>query len=207
MLSELINARGLKGAKAANFLREMLKAYPDDPVLGCPYNGGDTNYGDGKQYKRMAAIATDGTYTEAWTEYLETFSHKTKTWGLLWEEPIPGVPAAYGVTHGSDLVYYFPTLLGSQKDPRNLGQQHLVTTLHDAIVNFVNDGDPNGCAFSTQAYHWPLYSESGMVTVLNASQVATALPPPHRPGFDVLHRYLRPGPLLNGSEKEQLVLS
>lgn len=176
----------------------MLQAYPVDPALGCPFNGGDTNYGDGSQYKRMAAIATDGTYTEAWTEYLETFSSKTNTWGILWEEPIHGAPAAYGVTHGSDLPYYFPTLLGPHKNSRDTNDRDLMRAVQEALVNFVHDGDPNGCTLESgkaTSYHWPLYSESHEITVLNASKVAESLPPPHRSGFGVIHKFLRPGPV------------
>jgi carboxylesterase type B len=173
----------------------MLEAYPNDPALGCPFNGADTNYGEGSQYKRMAAIATDGTYTEGWAELLATLSLKTKTWGIYWEQPIPGAPAALGVVHGSDLIYYFPGLLGAKTSPSSLDKD-LMNAVQDALINFVHFGDPNGCLSESGngRYHWPSYGESQKVTVMNASLVAEAQPPPHRPGFDVIHKFLRPGP-------------
>ena len=200
---DLISGRGLKGKKAQRFLSQMLEAYPNDPVLGCPFDGSDTEYGDGSQYKRMAAIATDGIYTEAWTEYLETLSLKTKTWGLYWEQPIHGAPPELGIVHGSDMSYYFPGLLGEKMDPRAFGNGNgdLMASVQKALINFINDGDPNGCNLEDgkddQDHRPPfaLYSESGMVTYMNASRVAVALPPPKRRGFDVIHKYLRSGPL------------
>ena len=193
---DLISGRGLKGEEAARFQRQMLQAYPIDPALGCPFDGADTNYGVGAQYKRMAAIATDGTYAEAWTEFLETFSSETKTWGLLWEQPIHGVPPEYGITHGSDLSYYFPSLLGREMDPHALGNEDLTSATQRALINFINDGDPNSCMPASEEdanYRWPLYSEGREVTVMNASKVTEARPPPRRGGFSVIHQFLRPG--------------
>ncbi|KAK3709092.1 hypothetical protein LTR37_011071 [Vermiconidia calcicola] len=197
LIQGLSAARGLKGRRAAQFLQEMLQAYPNDPALGSPFDGRDTNYGVGRQYKRMAAITTDTTYTEAWLEYLEAFSKRTKTWGLLWEQAIQGTPPEYGVIHGSDLNYFFPTLFGQEADPRTLGHGDLVAAAQGALINFIHDGDPNGCSGGSDrdhGYRWPLYSESKQVTVMNASHIAVSVPPPHRPGFDVIHKFLRPGP-------------
>ena len=173
----------------------MLEAYPNDPALGCPFNGADTNYGEGSQYKRMAAIATDGTYTEGWSEIVKTLSMKTKTWGLYWEQPIPGAPAALGVTHGSDLAYYFPDLLGTESNPSSLGHKDLMNAVQDALINFVYFGDPNGCPSESGSggYYWPSYGESQKITVMNASLIAEAQSPPYRPGFEIIHKFLRPG--------------
>ena len=190
----------------------MLEAYPVDPAVGCPFDGRNTTYNEGTQYKRMAAIATDGTYAEPWSEFLDTFSALTDTWGIVFEQPIKGIPAAYGVQHGSDLLYYFPTLAGPAADPRSYGQGDLVHAIHDAVTNFVVDGDPNGSFELKQRpsnYQWPLYSETGNVTALNATQIAKAVSPPHRPGFEILHHFLRPGPFVdvgNNARSEALNL-
>lgn len=175
----------------------MLQAYPNIPALGCPFNGQDTEYGDGSQYKRMAAIATDGTWTEGWLEILETLSLKTETWGLLWEQPIPGAPQDLGVTHGSDLTYYFPDLFGAKSSPSSAAAgAALMHAVQDALINFVSCGDPNGGFESKESgYHWPLYSEGQLITVMNESKIAQAQMPPDRPGFEVIHKFLRPGPV------------
>lgn len=193
---DLIEGRDLKGKKAEQFLTEMLEAYPNDPILGCPFNGGDTEFGDGSQYKRMAAIATDGIYTEGWSEIIKTLSLKTKTWGLYWEQPIQGAPPALGVTHGSDMIYYFPNLFGADSSPSSIGDKNLMDAIQGALINFVYQGDPNGCNSETHnsSYYWPPYGESQKITVMNTALIAEAQSPPYRPGFDVIHKYLRPGP-------------
>ena len=157
--------------------------------------------GIGSQYKRVAAIGTDGTFAEAWSEYLESFSGFTKTWGLLWEQPLPGIPEAFGVIHGSDLIYYFPTLYGEAGDPRQMGQPSLVRAVFTALVNFVSHGDPNGVAQSqdVDGYRFPEFASTRAITVMDASIIAETQTPPHRPGFDVLHRFLRPGPLVEAA--------
>lgn len=201
---ELSSGRGLKGAEAAHFEDLMLKAYPNAPALGCPFDGRNTTYNQPSQFKRMAAIFTDGTYAEPWVEFLETFSSKTNAWGIMFEQPVKGASPAYGIQHGSDVIYYFPTLATAAADPRSYGQAELVTTIQDALINFANDGDPNGLTSQPLSeYHWPLYSEAGTVTALNASKITESVQPPHRSGFDVIHRFLRPGPFWRDGKREE----
>ena len=194
LVTDAISGAGLKGQKASAFLKDMLEAYPSDPAIGAPFDGRNTTYGVSSQFKRQAAIETDLTFAEGYVEFLETFSARTKTWGMIFEQPVVGIPA-YGVAHGSDLVFYFPELVGPKGDPRNRGWSEMMYAVHDAVINFVNFGDPNGCDDSA-GYRWPDFSESGLVTALNGTRIATAVPPPHRPGFDVIHKYLRPGPVV-----------
>lgn len=195
--ADYISGRELQEQDAALFLTGMLEAYPVDPSLGAPFDGRNTTYGEPSQYKRMSAIASDAVYTASWTFYLDTFSQKTNVWGLLFEEPIPGADEALGVQHGSDMVFYFPKMFGDEEDPRTNGYVGLVNTMHDAVINFVSDGDPNGkagdgwdCDEEGDGYQWPEYGETGLVTALNASCLATAVEPPYRPGFDVIEEYL-----------------
>jgi len=187
---------GLKPRKAQDFIQQLMKAYPNDPVLGSPFDGQYTNYGQGSQYKRAAAILTDGTFVEPWFEYLGLFSARTQTYGLLWSQPAPGTPESLGVNHGADVNFYFPLLAGKERDRNSDHGRQVVNVIHTALVNFVHYGDPNGCPAGLAAkdgYVWPEYSESGMITVVGGPDVATAEPPPHRPGFEVFHRFLRPG--------------
>jgi carboxylesterase type B len=109
---------------------------------------------------------------------------------MLWEQHIPGIDPAFGVIHGSDLLWYFPLLYGAESDPRSLGQSDLVSALHTAVVNFVSHGHPNGCWGQSDGYEWPDYADGGLITAMNASRVAVAEPPPQRPGFEVLHQFL-----------------
>lgn len=166
----------------------MLAAYPIDPALGAPFNGRNTTYGEPSQYKRMAAIASDAQWIAPWHWYLDMFSQRMDTWGVFFEEPIPGERPALGVQHGTDLAFYFPKLFGEERDPRKNGYSDLVETIHDALINFVRSGDPNGG--DKCGYQWPEYREDGLVTALNASHLATAIAPPYRSGFEVIQRYL-----------------
>ncbi|KAK5164925.1 uncharacterized protein LTR77_009590 [Saxophila tyrrhenica] len=196
-LAGYIAGAGLSGRKAANFVQQLLKAYPNDPVLGSPFDAADTDYGFGSHYKRAAAMATDGTFVEPWYEYLQTFSERTKTFGLLWNQPAPKTPRSLGVNHGADLSFYFPLLAGEDRDPRKTTEgRRFVNALQSALVNFVHYGDPNGCVATGQGekYTWPEYSKNGQVTVMSASNI-TSEPQPRRPGFDVFRRFLRPGSL------------
>jgi carboxylesterase type B len=184
--SVLVNSgRRLNQTQAAEFQDKMFKAYPNDPAVGCPYDGKNTTYGQTSQYKRMASIMTDSMYTEAWTEYLDIFS-PSKVWGIMFDEPIPGTDPAFGVQHGSDLIFYFPTLFGSDGDPRTMGMGKLVDTIHESITHFVNDLAP-----TSSGYDWPMYADTKKVTQLSA-QGPAAIDPPYRPGFPVLREYLRP---------------
>lgn len=170
----------------------MLSAYPTDPALGAPFDGLETTYGEPSQYKRMSAMASDAMWTAPWHYYLDAFSRRTKVWAIQFEEAIPGAPEALGVQHGSDLAFYFPEMFGERKDPRRIGYEGLVDTVFDALVRFVVDGDPNGANGGCEEgrYGWPEYGQSGLVTVLDAGNLATAQEPPYRPGFDVIEEYL-----------------
>ncbi|KAF2720384.1 alpha/beta-hydrolase [Polychaeton citri CBS 116435] len=178
-------------------VQEFLQAYPNDPFVGCPFDGTNTTYSQSSQFKRMAAIFTDTTFTEAWTEYLQTFSKHTSVWGFLWNQAIPGpgVPPELGIQHGSDLPFYFPSLLGPGNDPRSKGLGDLVRTLHRALVNFVVDLDPNGGQSGwcdEPAEPWPKFAEEGKIIRFDARAEFLVSNLPYRPGFEVLRRWLRP---------------
>ena len=143
----------------------------------------------------MAAILTDGTYTEAWSEYLKSFS-ETNTWGMIFETRIPGSEEALGVQHASDLVYYFPEFLGAARDPRSqVDTSKVVDVLHNMLVNFVSDQNLNGQRVSgteEDCFRWPLFKEQRQVMSLSAGKGAIAMDLPRRDGFDVLRAALRP---------------
>jgi hypothetical protein len=70
---DLALGRNLDRESTRKFRQQLLEAYPNDPALGSPFDGRDTNYGLGpkSQYKRAAAIATDGNWVSTsldWTD-------------------------------------------------------------------------------------------------------------------------------------------
>ena len=196
-IQDLAQGASLPPSDVQNFVADMLTEYPNDPSQGCPFDGKNTTYDQPSQYKRMAAILTDGTYTEAWTEYLQSFSSKTNTWGMLFETPIPGSQEALGVQHASDLVYHFPELLGADRDPRaQVKTRKVVDLLHSMLVNFVSNQDPNGLhgdeAKEEYCFRWPLFEEQKQVMSLSAEKGAVAVDLPQKDGFGVLKTALRP---------------
>lgn len=174
----------------------MLSAYPNDPARGAPFDGRNTTYGEPSQYKRLSAIDTDSTYTTAWLDYLSAFSShssRSKVWGLLFQEPIPGTSEAMGVQHGSDLAFYFPTLL-PDNDPRKFGKTSVVDALHTSLIHFVHCGYP---AAQEDGDKWSLYNEaqgSTQVTSIGGrgNESIRTIAPPYRSGFDVIRLYFRP---------------
>ena len=186
-------------SQSSSFAKNILAAYPNDPSLGCPFDGANITYNQPAQYKRLSAILTDVTYTEAWIEYLRTFSSSfgaEKTWGILFEEgiPGPGVDPALGVQHASDLVYYLPALPGKANDPRKNGLEGLVESVQRGLINFITDLDPNGCDGSANADYWPEFSEEKgeRITSFSAKGGVVAIPLPERRGFEVIREGLRP---------------
>jgi acetylcholinesterase len=159
------------GIHDTNFQPAMLQAYPNDPAVGCPYDGRNTTYGQPSQFKRMSAIFTDGTYAEPWTEYLQLFP---RAWGVLFEQPLTNNPA-YGVQHGSDVPYYFPSISNHTFSPQ------LTTTMQSALIRFVTDLKPG----------WPPYAATQRVVSIKEGETQE-IKPPDRPGFAVIKRYLRP---------------
>lgn len=177
---------------AESFTSSFLAAYPPDPAAGAPFTNSPDTFGQPEQYKRLAAITTDSIYVEAWTEYLHTFSRdpNTKIWGILFEEPIPGAPPELGVQHASDLVFYFPTLLGEEADPRTHGAGDLVERVQAALVRFVAEGDPN--AGETEGL-WPRFEEGKKEKVVALDRAGVReVDLPRRKGLELLREGLRP---------------
>ena len=186
----LVNSARMDPERGVVFVDDLMAAYPNDPTVGCPYDGQNTTYGQPSQFKRMSAIMTDSTYTQPFVEYLDTFSKVQSVWGIEWAQRISGtgVDPAYGVTHGSDLFFYFPRLGGDKRDPRLHGQAALVHQIQDGLANFVTDLTPQS---RSERYKWPMFAQERKVTRFdsNGAQTVNA---PHRPGFDVIREGLRP---------------
>lgn len=170
----------------------MLKAYPDVLEKGCPFDGKNISYGEPSQYKRMAAIMTDSQYVGAWMEYLHQFAKSgAPTWGLSFEEPIPGLEEGetFGVQHGSDLVFYFPNILGHKSDPRRCDKTaRLANHLQTALIHFVVESNP-----TTEDNHWPQYDHKdhhSKVLALSTEDRKGIVGLPYRAGFKILHEFL-----------------
>ncbi|KAK6358045.1 hypothetical protein TWF730_007399 [Orbilia blumenaviensis] len=151
-------------------VKAILKAYPDDPVVGIP-GGSPERFPPpyGLQYKRLAAIATDyflvagrRLTARAWAERGATaYSWRFNT--------IPaGVPRELGSTHVADQAFVFANFLGVGYDtnyydvePASRKANYIKTGLlmSRAIMSFVHDLTPNNHGMKGYP-KWPKYDDN-----------------------------------------------
>ncbi|KAF2203131.1 alpha/beta-hydrolase [Delitschia confertaspora ATCC 74209] len=149
-------------------IREIMRLYPDDPLVGVPINTGTERFAElGYQYKRIAAIVGDVFYhaprlddARHYSKYSPTYIYRFNTrpfqnntnatftdyTGCL-------APASKGVQHFSEVPFVFgtPQFVGPWEEYRGLSDQ-----MSRQWVNFIYGGDPNGENLPV----WPKYSEA-----------------------------------------------
>lgn len=129
---------------AATDVRTLLDQYPDQPVgqpEGSPFRTGIL-YNLYPQYKRLAAILGDLTFTLTRRVYLNAISQEVPTWSYL-ASYLHLVPAL-GTFHASDLLFAFGVLPGPITD-----------TIQTHYISFVNHLDPNTIKPQGTIIHWP----------------------------------------------------
>jgi acetylcholinesterase len=106
----------------------LQQAYPDDVTQGSPFDTGTAN-AITPEFKRIAAIQGDLIFQAPRRFFLEAMSKTQKTFAFLSKrgKATPGL----GAFHSSDI----PEFYGTGDSPDFIGT--------DALVNFVNTGDPN----------------------------------------------------------------
>nr|POF16764.1 putative secreted lipase [Quercus suber] len=134
----------------------LVATYPNHAVLGqpegSPFRTGSLNnlY---PQFKRIAAILGDITFTITRRGYLASVSSTVKTWSYL-NTYFYGTPVI-GTTHGLDLLYMFG-MLGLQDSP-------VTQAVQTYYISFITDLDPNSSGGQTA---WPQYDSSAGQTDL-----------------------------------------
>jgi len=125
----------------------LVATYPDDPSAGSPFRTGVLNnvY---PQFKRLAAILGDITFTLARRSYLETVSSTVPAWSYL-DTHLYGTPIL-GTFHATDLLsLYFGVPAPS---PR--------ITIQTYYTSFAYYLDPNKISGVSQI-QWPQYTSVG----------------------------------------------
>ncbi|CAK4031873.1 Lipase 5 [Lecanosticta acicola] len=130
----------------------LLTYYPDEPLegqpAGSPFRTGPLNniY---PQFKRLAAILGDLTFTLARRVYLETIQPKQSqpTWSYL-SSFFYGTPVL-GTFHASDLLFSYELIPGPNE---------VQTTLQTYYVSFVNYLDPNALGNVAPMINWPQWT-------------------------------------------------
>lgn len=113
-------AMALLGGPAIQPLLPQLRAlYPNDPVVGSPFdaplfgrNSSDRFYTPKatNQYKRIAAAAGDGLFQVGRRQQLQASAARVNCWSYLFKQPLPSVillDPSKGVAHASELQFVF----------------------------------------------------------------------------------------------------
>ncbi|KAK3617880.1 hypothetical protein LTR56_025012 [Elasticomyces elasticus] len=127
----------------------LVATYPDQPLLGqpagSPFNTGSLNniY---PQYKRLAAILGDITFTLARRNYLNLVASQVPAWSYL-STYFSGTPVL-GTFHATDIVVDYIT--------PSIPQQSVLTY----YVSFVSKLDPNALTTAAPLITWPKWTAS-----------------------------------------------
>lgn len=129
-------------------LQDLVATYPDVKTTGSPFRTGVLNNWY-PQYKRMAAILGDLTFTLTRRIFLD-LAHQAKpdvpTWSYLSSYDY-GTPIL-GTFHGSDILQVFYGILPN----------YASKSIHSYYLSFVYDQDPNSRA--TKYMDWPRWSQN-----------------------------------------------
>ncbi|KAF7195276.1 putative secreted lipase [Pseudocercospora fuligena] len=137
-------------------VKALLANYPNQPLAGqpagSPFNTAGLNniYA---QFKRLAAVLGDITFTLTRRVYLNTVQPKgIKTWSYL-SSYLYGTPVL-GTFHGSDILFCFGLLGDGDANP-------ITNTIQTYYVSFVNNLDPNTLGSgSGRQINWPNWTPS-----------------------------------------------
>lgn len=145
---------------AESDVTQLVSYYPDDlGQTGSPFNTSVANeiY---PQYKRLAAILGDITFTLTRRSYLSVVSSQVPSWSYL-ASYLYGTPIL-GTFHASDIIYAYG-ILGPTPVPTQTIQQY--------YISFINDLNPNSLGTAAPLINWPQYSTSSpnLVNFLAAS--------------------------------------
>jgi carboxylesterase type B len=146
----------------------LVATYPDDPTAGSPFGtGNDNNWYP--QYKRLAALLGDATFTLARRAVLNlttVIQPTVKRWSYLSSYDM-GTPIL-GTFHGSDLIQTFYGIKPNFAAVATLGYD----------LNFVYNLDPNDASGGTRAAmkvklpNWPPWGEGQMLLNFKADSAS-----------------------------------
>lgn len=128
----------------------LVSLYPDQPLLGqpagSPFNTGALNniY---PQYKRLAAILGDITFTLTRRTYLSIVSSQVPSWSYL-ATYFAGTPVL-GTFHASDILTAYGTVQGVPAQ-----------TIQTYYISFINKLDPNALTTAAPLITWPKWTVS-----------------------------------------------
>jgi carboxylesterase type B len=118
---------------------KILDLYPDNPALGSPFNTGNETFGFDKGFKRVAAILGDLSFqSQRRLLQQETAAGGVASYGYLFTDPQPAIPAYLGVTHAQEIPYVFGAC-----QTKSAAAQMLCLRMIDYWVSFAVSQTPN----------------------------------------------------------------
>ncbi|RMZ75851.1 hypothetical protein DV737_g5094, partial [Chaetothyriales sp. CBS 132003] len=131
---------------AQSLIAGLASNYPDDlGISGSPFNTGLANniY---PEFKRLAAILGDMTFTLSRRIYLNIVASQVPAWSYL-SSYLYGLPVL-GTFHVSDIPYAFGYL----------GENVPTTSIQTYYISFINSLDPNAISTDFPLINWPQWS-------------------------------------------------
>ncbi|RMD40452.1 hypothetical protein DV735_g4666, partial [Chaetothyriales sp. CBS 134920] len=133
---------------AESVVAGLVEYYPDDwGISGSPFDTGIL-WNLYPQFKRLAAILGDVTFTLSRRLYLAGVSSQVPSWSYL-SSYLHGLPIL-GTLHASDIPYAFGWL----------GDNVPTVSIQTYYISFINSLDPNTISTSSPLIKWPQYSTS-----------------------------------------------
>lgn len=138
--------------------------YPEDlGVSGSPFRTGVLNniY---PEFKRLAAILGDITFTLTRRVYLTDIANNVPTWSYL-SSVFYGTPVL-GTFHASDLINAYGT---DQSSP--------TVSIQTYYISFVNSLDPNTLGAGAGLLNWPRWTSASPNPLMNFQALTNAIIP------------------------------
>jgi len=147
--TSFVGEQYLDGAQASD-IESIYTAYTEDPALGSPFNTGNASQLT-SQFKRLSAFHGDWNFHSARRESMHYFQQTQNVWNYLWKRR---KELSYlGSVHGGELPEFYSTV-----------STDFVAT--DALINFVNNLDPNypkhskpSAQSALSSIRWPKYNK------------------------------------------------
>ncbi|KAJ7172944.1 Alpha/Beta hydrolase protein [Mycena crocata] len=132
----------------------LMSLYPDNPILGSPFNTGNDTFGYSSQYKRAAALLGDLLIQALRRSWAQTASQRgAKVYSYLFTDPQPQNPPFLGVAHLSELPYIYGEITAANGTARAaLGEM-----MQDYWISFAASLDPN----DGKGLNRPIWEEYG----------------------------------------------
>ncbi|GAA5917750.1 hypothetical protein JCM6882_001314 [Rhodosporidiobolus microsporus] len=140
----------------------LLALYPDDPLLGCPFNTGDLLLPSGAQDKRSNAIIGDVDQHARTRRLRRKMAEHEKVYSYRWDQAPQNATYAAGTGHFVEVAYVF-AVPNEYKTANTLGNRpgdaELAKLTTSQWVSFIHDLDPNNHGIEG-APTWPNYQDA-----------------------------------------------